>query len=693
MANTFRSIRVLLTGGGSGGHVTPLLAIADAIRKLEPEARFRFVGVRQGLEATIVPRAAIPIHFAPSIGMPTSRSPLAFLRFLLTLLFGVGKAMLILLWVRPDCIVASGGFSSAPTVFASALWNMLTFGLWHIPIYMHEQNAIPGRMNRFAGRFATRIGISHPAASAGFAHRPTELVGYPVRSGFQSVDRAEARKQLGIPDEDIYLVVTGGSQGSRTINRSLIDALPFLAKRTDLRIMHSCGTMQGKGYSALEDTKKRLAELTEKPEHYEVTDYLHDLPLHLAAADIALIRAGAGSLVEVCSRGLPALVIPKANLPGDSQVANARELAARGAIEILYEEPSLQEGHLIEVVPGDYLAQRLFELIDQPEKRAALARNALNAVDPESAHHIAERVLRLARGLSSLNMAPSEENRVEIAPVPAILVHSPSPSQLRKIVERQTGVRFERAIDHGRVRDNQLAAIEDLDYVRYRGAALLVHPLWQLRNEGVKLIGLTRHEQRLDLLLHLISDRTPAPALHRLLGGDFREVGFVRRNALASLALIGHFDRPVVDAVTCALQDPYYEVRATALRLVRRMVREETPIPVEMTSTIRDCCRDKSLEVRWEALHTFGHVGDPGEVLKISHEYSFAPQPPVREAVLKAWHALLDRFPDMASNDWHDRLSGEMDRFAITSIAFHPYFPLKERFATLRKRLEQREAE
>lgn len=690
MAKTFRSIRVLLTGGGSGGHVTPLLAIADAIRTLEPDAKFSFVGVRQGLEATIVPRAGIPVYFAPSTGMPSGKLSFGMLRFLLTLGFGLLKAMGLLLVHRPDSIVASGGFASAPTVFAATAWNFLTFGLWQIPIYMHEQNAVPGRMNRFAGRFATRIGISHPSASSGFAHRPTEVVGYPVRSSFQSVSREEARKQLGLDDDSCYLVVTGGSQGARTINRAVIDALPFLAERKNLRIVHACGTMKRGGYNALEDTRARLANLPKTPGGYELAEYLHDMPLHLAAADLALIRAGAGSLVEVCSSGIPAIVIPKANLPGDSQVANARELASQDAIELVYEEPTLLDGKLVEYVPGKLLADKLIALLESPDRRAELSRKAQEAVDRDAAARIADRVLRLARGLTSLDVPGNGNETVEIAPLTKPSFPS-SPTGLRRLVEKQVGLSFERAMDVGRLSDERIAAIDDIDYVRYRGAALLVHGSWSLRNEGVKLIGLTRHESQRNLLAHLLRDRTPASRMHRLLGGDFQQVGFVRRNALSALALIGVYDDPVRCAIHDALEDPYYEVRSNALRLVRRMARQGERIDVGMSAMVADLTRDPIVEVRWEAIHTFGHVGLPDDIIALCRPYAFASQPPVREAVLKAYHALVDRFPNDHGEPWTERLEAELDRFAITTVAFHPHFPLKERFATLRKRLHEGE--
>lgn len=687
-----RATRILLTGGGSGGHVTPLLAIADALREAQPDTRLLFVGVRSGLEADLVPRAGIPLRFAPSTGMPTSPLHPRMIVFALTLLAGVLKAMLNLLLFRPDAIVASGGYASAPTVFGAQTLAALTFGLWRIPVYMHEQNAVPGRMNRFAARFVTRIGLSHASSTTAFSQRPVEVVGYPVRSSFGLIDRNEARKRLGLKRGDVYLLAFGGSQGARTLNRAMVDALPLLAKHENLAIMHASGAMKTHDYNASADTMARVETLEKTPERYTLTDYLHDLPLHLAAADIAVIRAGAGSLVEVCSAGVPAIVIPKANLPGDSQVANARDLAMRGAVEVIYEEPVLTGGVMIEAVDGKELAGKIEELVTSPARRRKLGKTAQASVDLHAANRIARRVLMLAQGTSTLSLGGEEPPPVSDTAADAQRLPS-SATALRRYVERNLPLRWENAFDHGIVRDEELEHLGDLSYLRYRAATLLVHPAWQLRNEAVKLTGLLRHTTHLPFLLHLLTDRTPAPLYQRLLGGDFQQVGFIRRNVLAALSLLGEYEPAEVQlAVAEALVDPYYEVRSTAMRLVRRFARSGVKVQPEIIQRVILGTGDKSLEVRWEALHTVGMVAEPEAVLDACRPFAMANQAPVRDAVLRAYLALLERYPASGKERWHKELVADLDRFTITSVAFHPFFPLKERYAAVRKRLREENA-
>jgi len=682
-------MKIVLTGGGSGGHVSPMLAVADALRELDPTVKLYYIGIKSGLETELVPRANIPLKFAPAIGMPASTVSSAMARFMITLLGGILAAAGHLIVIRPKAIVASGGFASAPAVFATVFLRTITFGIWRIPVYLHEQNAVPGRMNSAAARIARQVGVVHAISLDGLRHALNEVVGYPVRAGFAKVERAEARKQLGIPDDAEYVVVTGGSQGARTVNRAMVDALPFLADRPNLHVIHSTGAMVASEYNAVADTQLRLESISTRPEHYTVTDYLHDMPTHLAAADLAVVRGGAGSLVEVCTQGLPALVIPKANLPGDSQVANARELAQRGAVELIYEEPALQEGVLLEVVSGQRLADKIIELLDDSGRRSELSTAASKAFDRRAASRIAKRVIALGKRVQAIDVE-NDTSTSSAESLPANTIPQ-TPTGLRRLVEQRMGVRYEHAFDHGPIRDWELTKLDDLAYYRYRGAALLTHAHWLMRNEGIKLIALTGHHEQLGLVLHILTDRTPAPKLHRMLGGDFQQVGFVRRNAISALSFLGIVNDEVRNAIVAALGDPYYEARSAALKLIRSMSESGHWFTnsARLVELVHDCTSDSNLEVRWEALHTLGYVGRPEDVLNVNREYALAGNTPLRESVLRSYHALLDRFENDETQPWRSQLSDDLDHFAITSLAFYPHFPLKERYLTLQRRIHE----
>ncbi len=680
MAREKGRLKVVLTGGGSAGHVSPMLAVADALRKIQPQTQFRYIGVKQGLEALVVPRNNIKISFAPSIGLPSTKNVPGLIRFMVTLVMGILKASIVISAFRPNVIIASGGFASAPAVFASTFLRIITLGLWKIPVYLHEQNAVPGRMNLLAGRFASKIGLSYKDQAGHFPEKLTEVVGYPIREQVQSITRDEARKQLNLDDNNLYLVVFGGSQGARTINRAIVEALPYLSNRDNLKIIHAYGTINNNSYNAKADTDKCLEKIKDIPNSYSNTDYLHDLPVHLAAADLAVIRAGAGSLLEICAMGVPSIVIPKANLPGDSQVANAREMETAGAIELVYEEPAVSGSGLVEKVPGKILAEKINDLLDNREKRELIGKSANDMYDPFAADRVASSVIHLVTGdRPDTSEIPekviSEEKKQRLSNLGA--------TTLRRKIEKDLGFTFEQSFEKGKLGEALLTKINDLEYRRYRAAALLVSGSWMLRNEGIKLLGLSGHRDRLDLLVHVLTDKTPASSFHRMMGGDYFHVGFERRNALSSLALLGVWNENVENAIITALKDPYYEVRSSVLRLIRTLSRQKREIVFneEIVDRTFEMAKDKRLEVMTEAIHTLGYIADPGKVVEFCKNYILDNRVLVREAILKSYEALIKR--EELPGNLLEEMVNQRGRFLLTSVEVYPYFPVKERFSKL----------
>ncbi|MBZ0263929.1 UDP-N-acetylglucosamine--N-acetylmuramyl-(pentapeptide) pyrophosphoryl-undecaprenol N-acetylglucosamine transferase [bacterium] len=678
------NLKIVLTGGGSGGHVSPLLAIAEALLKQDSSLEFLYIGVPQGVEANVVPKQGYKIRFSPSVGMPNSKISFQMLRFIIILLSGILTSSFYLIFFRPNVIVASGGFASAPTVLASAFLRIISLGLLNIPVYIHEQNAAPGRMNLLAAKIATAIGVSHSGALQYFPPEKTELVGYPVRSSINSIEREVARRQLGLETNAKYIVVFGGSQGARTINRTIVDALPFLEDEENIHIFHAVGTFKSSSYNAMQDTRSRLDQINSGQKNYELVDFSHDLPTHLAAADIAVIRAGAGSLQEVCTLGLPSIVIPKANLPGDSQVANARELFKKGAIELLYEEPVLQENVLVEVASGELLAGIIKELIHNREKRHELAVNAKKVVRPDAALTIASTILALAKREIFKQSSPFTDESFLKG-----FAWSGTPAGIRRQVEKFLDIKWEQAFIHGKICDDELENLPELDYLRYRGAALLTHSAWEVRNEGTKLIGLTRHSARLPLLCKLLTDRTPVSRIKRALGGDYIQVGFIRRNIISAFALIGVCDEDVKEAITVAMKDPYYEVRAACLRYLR-LGYIQTPSN-SLITLVNELVHDKNLEVRQEAIHTYGFFAEPEHFLKVCDELILDNHVLLRDALLRGIQALLNRH--QLSPEVCEDISIRLDNFLITSTTVQPHFPLKEKYASLRQQLQQETAQ
>ena len=243
-----RRTRILLTGGGTAGHVNPALAIGAALA--EEGSETLFVGVRGRAEEQVVPKEGIPIRFVRASGFPGTRPSPALARFLLDLAVGTLQAAGILLRFRPDVLVGTGGFASAPVIFAATLLKKVH--LLRSRVFVHEQNAVPGKLNRLVGRFAEKVFVTFPETLSLFPGNGA-VTGYPLRKRIGHVSKEEARARLdfAVPEGRTVVFVFGGSQGSRSLNRGLVDALGSLLPHADrLFVVHGTGLFKGGGYDA-----------------------------------------------------------------------------------------------------------------------------------------------------------------------------------------------------------------------------------------------------------------------------------------------------------------------------------------------------------------------------------------------------------------------------------------------------------
>ena len=542
---------MLLTGGGTGGHVNPALAIAEGIKKRQPNTRFLYVGVRGKAEAIIVERAGYRLYFVPAVGYPGLRPSWRLLRFVFCLLMGTAKSLGILFQFTPSLIVATGGYVSAPMVLAGLILRSLRIA--PIRIFVHEQNSIPGQLNAFIGRWADRVLLTFPQTLHLFS-RNGVVVGYPVRHSIALKPRMEALSNLSldIPPERKIVFVFGGSQGSRTINRGIVDALRYMLPHRDhLFIIHGMGLAKSADYDCLADTEKRLQssftaeELELLQAFYFRQDYFHNIADVYSISDLIVCRSGAGSLNEISRLQKPALLIPKANLPGDHQVMNARALKHAGAAEILFEDTAIENGLVLEKVEGNVLSERILRLVHDPDRLAEMGHRS----GVFFRRHATQLILNELYGDGSYTDDVSFEN----APLRPLL----SNNRLLAVLDGAYR-RYRQDFDPLKVIGDQ----DDLVYYQYRAAALLTHGPWQDRNVGVKLMGLTQYREKTPALLHMLADRTPASWSNRLFGGDFEQVGFIRRNIVRSLQVINCFNADIEKHLLAALEDPYFEVRA-----------------------------------------------------------------------------------------------------------------------------------
>jgi UDP-N-acetylglucosamine--N-acetylmuramyl-(pentapeptide) pyrophosphoryl-undecaprenol N-acetylglucosamine transferase len=301
-------MRVLLAGGGSAGHTSPLLATAAALERLRPDVEITCLGTREGLESHVVPAAGYPLEVVPRVPLP--RRPGAdLLRVPGRLRAARAAALEIVDRVRPDVVVGFGGFVSVPAYLAARSRRL--------PLVVHEGNTLPGVANKLGARFTTHVATSFPDTEL----RHGQYVGLPVRRMISTLDRAalraEARAHFGLDADGPVLLVTGGSQGARSLNRSVSGAAADLAA-AGVQVLH----VQGKHGGA------EPAPVAGGPP-YVVVDFVDRMDLAYAAADAVVCRAGSNTVFEVSGLGLPAVYVPLPIGNGE-QALNAKPVIDAG---------------------------------------------------------------------------------------------------------------------------------------------------------------------------------------------------------------------------------------------------------------------------------------------------------------------------------------------------------------------------
>lgn len=325
-------MKVLLAGGGTAGHTSPLLATADALVRLDPATEITCLGTPRGLENTVVPAAGYPLELIPPVPLP--RRPNKDLARLPSRLRGAVKATHdVIDRVRPDVIVGYGGYVSMPAYLAARRRKL--------PLVIHEQNALPGIANKVGARIAQRVAVSFPDTPL----KNAEYVGLPIRRMISQLDRgalrAEAKAFFGLDPDLPTLVVTGGSLGAWKLNRAVTRASAALGAG-GVQVLHVIGA-RGK-----EDPE--WVEPAETGTPYVVVPFVERMDYALAAADLMVCRGGASSVVEAAATGVPAIFVPLAHGNGE-QLLNARTVADAGGA-LVVEESAFNAAYVAETVPA-----------------------------------------------------------------------------------------------------------------------------------------------------------------------------------------------------------------------------------------------------------------------------------------------------------------------------------------------------
>jgi len=389
--------RVVLSGGGTGGHIYPALAIAGELRRLLPDLEILYLGSREGMEAEIVPRAGLDFRGIPAAGF-VGKGFRERVEGVLSLGRGFGEARRILSAFRPRAVVGTGGYASLPAGLAAVSLRL--------PLFLQEQNAYPGLSNRLLSPFCREVFLAWEEARPFFPRRARcRVVGNPVRREVVEADREEARSSLGLGKGEFLCLIFMGSRGSLTVNRVLVEALPELLRRhPGIRVVWVSGKDHYEGVRRVleergggdEKDQNWLAGGMTGGWRLQLYPYLHDLPRYLAAADLVVCRAGALALAEITARGIPSLLVPSPHVAHGHQEANARALARRGAAAVI-REAELTPFRLVREVEG---------LLGDSERLRLMARAARELGRPGAASSIAEVIFSHIHG-STVGRVPS----------------------------------------------------------------------------------------------------------------------------------------------------------------------------------------------------------------------------------------------------------------------------------------------
>lgn len=369
-------MKIVLTGGGTGGHFYPIIAVVEAIREVSKEQKI--------LDPTLYFVAPDPynekILFDNQIiykQVPAGkwRRYFSILNFfdLFKTAFGILRAMWTIFWIYPDVVFSKGGYGSFPVILISKLLG--------IPIIVHESDSTPGKVNKWAGKFAEKIAISYPEASKYFKKEKTAWTGNPVRKNIAHVSKEGAAQYLELDDEIPIVLVLGGSQGSEIINQAIIDGLPKLVE--NYQIIHQTGK---NNYEEVKNTAEVVLDNNPNKNRYKPFDYLDDLAMKMSAgaADIIITRAGS-ALFEISSWGKPSIIIPITKSNRDHQRVNAYTYARFGG-GVVVEEKNLTD---------DILVFEINRILNNEDVKNSMIEGAQKFAKPDAAKTIAKEILKI----------------------------------------------------------------------------------------------------------------------------------------------------------------------------------------------------------------------------------------------------------------------------------------------------------
>jgi UDP-N-acetylglucosamine--N-acetylmuramyl-(pentapeptide) pyrophosphoryl-undecaprenol N-acetylglucosamine transferase len=365
-----RALRVIISGGGTGGHIFPAVSIANAVKEQHPDAEILFVGAEGRMEMHRVPAAGYRIIGLPVAGFDR-KNLLKNISVLYKLAKSQWKARRIIKEFKPDVAVGVGGYASGPTLKMA--------GLMGIPTLLQEQNSYAGVTNKLLAKKAEKICVAYEGMERFFPKEKIILTGNPVRQGLRSslIQREDAIRSFGLDPQKRTVLIIGGSLGARTLNECVIGAMEAIQQNSEVQFIWQTG----KYY--IEGARKAYAEAG-SPKAVHVTDFISDMAAAYSAADLIISRAGAGSISEFCLLQKPVILVPSPNVAEDHQTQNALALVRKEAA--LYVKDAEAKEKLIPLA---------MDTVRQPELLNKLSTNIAQLAFTDSANVIAREVCAL----------------------------------------------------------------------------------------------------------------------------------------------------------------------------------------------------------------------------------------------------------------------------------------------------------
>lgn len=363
-----------MTGGGTGGHIYPALAIARGLQNRFPGIEILYVGTNRGLEADIVPKAHFPFRAITVSGLERKLA-LSNLKVLWQAFEGYREAAQIIKEFKPNVVIGTGGYVCGPVVLAAARRG--------IPTLIHEQNAFPGVTNKLLARFVDQVTVTFEDSVRYFSNKAkVTLTGLPVRPEIIQAQREGAQREFKLDPGKLTLLVFGGSRGARRINQAMLDTLEKFGNDPRLQILHATGQV---GYEEFCQEVAQRGMNVDKYDNIIIKPYLYNMHEALAAADLVVSRAGAATLAELTVLGLPSILIPYPYAAENHQEHNARALAERGAA-VLIKDADLT---------GPKLIEALTELLEKRDRLKEMSESSRQLGRPQALEDIIQCVEKI----------------------------------------------------------------------------------------------------------------------------------------------------------------------------------------------------------------------------------------------------------------------------------------------------------